>query len=781
MTSSPPGATPEPLDERFHVLVCLAGLAVFVVAAAETVRDGLTAPATAVITIVLIVVVARVPLILDRADGAGIEVGFDSSILMFLLCTHEAHEALTIWSVGVLATQLTSGKRPAAKAFNIGVGILAGALATGVLNLVRADDIGTPRELIAVALGATAYFLTDYVLSAIAVALQSGTPFWPLLVNGGTGFALMCFVPFDTLGYLGAVVYRDHPWWTQAILAIPLATLLVATRAVTRGRENARRLTVLFDASVRAQRYATRDEVLTGLVEDGRRLLKLKDVDVRATPPGDGEIGAEVQRDTECWIVARATDRARSTVAADEEALRALAAVASDAWSRIALNEEMLHVARHDPLTDLPNRGILIDRLNAALEAAHADGRGVALIFFDLDGFKPINDRFGHAAGDQVLIELARRIRDCLGEHDEVARVGGDEFAILVDGRGTAEPEPLWARTLEAIEGSVDVPGQQIHLSASAGVAYGGAGDSAESLLRRADLAMYEAKSAGSSDLVVYDDAIGRRRLGRLVLADDLRAAVAAGEIDVAYQPIVTVDDERIVGFEALARWQRDGHPVRPDVFIGVAEENGLIVPLGDVVLAKVAAHVGAMGSAIGTPAPTVTINVSPSQLLHPGFVASVEAAVAAADPFPLVLEITEREDVTLSTGVLEAMSTIAEMGVRFAVDDFGVGFSSMSYLTDLPVSFVKVDASLTAGIDTDERARTLLRSVAVMGQTLGLGVVVEGIERQSQLAALRADTTGLTAQGFLFHRPMPVDDLRRLLGLAAADVRQPRDRSRAR
>lgn len=769
MTSSPRGDASERLAERFHLLVCAAGLALFVAAAAETLRAGISEPVAAVITIALIVVVARVPLVIDRDDGAGIEVGFDSSILMFLLCTHDPTEALAIWAVGVLATQLTSSKRWAAKVFNIGVGILAGGLAAGVLDMARDDMVGAPRELIAVALGATAYFLTDYVLSAVAVGLQSGARFWPLLLNEGTLFAFACFVPFDTLGYLGAVVYRDHPWWTQAILAIPLATLLVATRAVTRGRENARRLTVLFDASVRAQRYATRDEVLAGLAEDGRRLLRLKDVAVRATPPGDGEVGAEVECDRECWVVARATDRARSTVAADEEALRALAVVASDAWSRIELNEEMVHVARHDPLTDLPNRGILVDKVNAAIRAARGDDRGIALIFFDLDGFKPINDRFGHAAGDQVLVELAERIRECLGEHDEVARVGGDEFAVLVDGRGPADPNPLWTRILKAIEAGVDVPGQQIHLSASAGVAYGGKGDTAESLLRRADLAMYEAKSAGSGDLVVYDEAIGRRRLGRLVLADDLRSAVARGGIDVVYQPIVAVDDQRIVGFEALARWQRDGQPVRPDVFIAVAEETGLIVALGDVVMAKVARDVGAMAPALGPDPPAVSINVSPSQLVHPGFVASVEAAVAAVGGVPLVLEITEREGITIGGGVLEAMSTIAGMGVRFAVDDFGVGFSSMSYLTDLPVSFVKVDASLTAGIDTDERGRTLLRSVAVMGQTLGLGVVVEGIERESQLATLRADTTALTAQGYLFHRPMPVSDLRSALGLPAA------------
>lgn len=769
MTPGPEPRPHETLARLFDLAVLGGGIALFAFVTALTVRDGSGMnPAAAVALVVLVVVVARVPLVIDSGDGGGIEVGFDSLILMFLLCTQDPHVALTVWSVGVLATQLTSSKRWRAKTFNIGLGILAGGLASAALDVARGDAVGTWRELAAVMLGAAVYFFADYLLSAVAVGLQSGTRLRTLLLDPGTLFAIGCFVPFDTLGYLGAVVYRDHPWWTQAILAIPLATLLVATRAVTRGRENARRLTVLFDASVRAQRQTTREAVLVGLAEDGRRLLRLKDVEIRSAPPGDGEIGAVVHADTETWIVARATDRARSTVAADEQALRALAAVASDAWSRIVLGEEMIHIARHDSLTDLPNRGILVDKVNEALDLARTDDREIALIFFDLDGFKPINDRFGHAAGDVVLVELARRIRTRLGESDEVARIGGDEFAVLVDGEGTAEPAALWARILDAIEEGVDLAGQQIHLTASAGVAYGGDGDTAESLLRRADLAMYEAKAARSRDLFTYDDAIGRRRLDRLVLAEDLGAAVAAGAIDVVYQPIVAVDDLRVVGFETLARWQRDQVPVRPDVFVPLAEESGLIVPLGDVVLSKVSADVAEMLPDGGTDPPTVTVNISAAQLVDPGFTTSVRAAVAAIAPYRLVLEITEREGLTPDRAVLEAMSAIVDMGVRFAVDDFGVGFSSISYLTDLPVDFVKVDASLTLAIDTDERARTLLRSVARMGQTLGLDVIVEGIERESQLAALRADSTDLLAQGYLFHRPMPAGELCRVLGSPA-------------
>jgi diguanylate cyclase (GGDEF)-like protein len=743
----------------FDVAVCAVGLAILAVTAVAVVESGLTDTLPALVGVPLIVTVARFPLVVDNRYG-GIEVGFDSSILMFLLCTLEPHDALMIWSMGVMVAQLTTGKRWTTKAFNIGVGILSGSLAVAVLALAGGGSIGTPRELAAVMLAALAYFATDYVMSAVSVAITSGTDVRRHLVQGGTLLAIACFVPFDTLGYLAAVVHRSTPGWTLVLLAVPLVTLLVATRAVTRGRENARRLTVLFDAAMRAQTLSTQAQVEAAVVDDARELLYLQRVSLRSTPPGRGEIGTVV-RDGEPpqWLVAKALERARSTVTADEQALKALAAVASDALGRLALTAEMVHVARHDPLTDLPNRGILLDRLTHALELARRRESRVALLFIDLDGFKPVNDRFGHAVGDAVLVELAERLRSCVREVDTVARLGGDEFAILFEEAEPLAVELAWERVLAAVQEGVAVAGHLLPVSASAGIAYGGSGDLAEDLLRKADLAMYDAKARGKARVVTYEDAIGRSRLERLVMVDDLRRAVSQAEIQVVYQPIVAAETGRIVGAEALARWSRDGTPVSPDLFIGIAEETGLIVDLGEVVLARVAEDAVALRGLIGDGF-VMAVNISARQLRDAEFVDRVASAVAVMDGVELTLEITERQGIDLDPVVLDAMHAISALGVRFAIDDFGVGFSSISYLQDLPVHVIKADASLSQAIDHEDRASALLRSVTLMGQALGLDVVIEGIEREGQLAVIRAYQQELCVQGFLLHRPVPLDEL---------------------
>jgi len=743
----------------FDMGVCCVGLALFAVTLAGVPRDGLSYTLPVLLGAPLILVVARFPMVVDNRDG-GIEVGFDSCILMFLLSTLDVQEALFVWSIGVLVTQLTTGKRWSSKAFNIGVGIIAGGVAAGVLVLVRGDSVGTPRELAAVMLAAVAYFSTDYVTSAVSVAINSGTGVRRHLMQRGTLLAVAAFVPFDTLGYLGAVVHRAGPAWTLILLAVPLATLLIATRAVTRGRENARRLTVLFAAAVRAQTLPDREAILAALTDDARELLHLKRVDLRSAPPSRFEIGAAVNDgDTTRWLVARAMERARSTIAADEEALHALAAVASDAFARLALTEETVHLARHDPLTDLPNRGILLDRLTHAQTLARRHGSRVALLFIDLDGFKPVNDRYGHAAGDAVLVGLSSRLQACVREADTVARLGGDEFAVLFEDADDVVVELVWERILSALQQGVAVTGQLLRLSASAGIAWGGVSDDAESLLRKADLAMYEAKARGKGAVVVYEDAIGRSRLDRLIMADDLRRAVAKREIEVAYQPIVATDTGRIVAAEALARWHHNGSPVSPELFIGIAEDSGLIVELGEVVLAKVAADAAALraqaGSSVG-----IAVNISARQLRSPGFVDSVAAAVTAMGGSELTLEITERQGIDLDPVVLDRMREISAMGVRFAIDDFGVGFSSISYLADLPVHVIKVDASLSQFIDADERSKALLRSVTLIGQSLGLEVVVEGIERETQLDVLREHTDAQFVQGYLLYRPMSLESL---------------------
>ncbi|RYU11446.1 putative bifunctional diguanylate cyclase/phosphodiesterase [Nocardioides iriomotensis] len=716
------------------------------------------------LTVPLIMVIARFPLVLDRADG-GIEVGFDSCVLMFLLCTVRPEESLVLWGLGVVATQLTNDKRTVIKFFNIGVGTLGGAAAALVFTGIGADE-GSWLEMVGVLVAATVYFSLDFLVSAVSVALEESAPIREQVLQRGTLIAVSCFVPFDSLGYLAAVVVRETDAFTLIPLAVPLVTLLIATRSVTRGTENARRLQVLFDAAVRAQTLSDTRQVVDALLEDARRLLRLtaSEVEVRSTPPTSHEIGAQLQdghRDR--WLVAPGKHRARSTTTADQQALEALVAVSSDAFARLRLTQDMTHLARHDLLTNLPNRGLLLDRVEHALQLSRRRGTRIALLFVDLDGFKPVNDRFGHAAGDAVLIDFAQRLTSCVRASDTVARLGGDEFAILLEDVRPIEVDSACERILTALSSGAHVAGHRLSLSASVGVAFGEPGDTSESLLRNADLAMYEAKARGKNQFVTYEGALGRTRLQRLELVESLRASVAAGELTLVYQPVVRASTGRITGVEALARWNSNGVDVPPDVFIKVAEESGLIVPLGDAILERAAKDAPALLEAAGGDL-TIAVNISAKQLREPDFVDRVRWTRDRMQGATLVLEITERDMIGDDLESIEAMAQIADLGVHFAIDDFGVGFSSIGYLQDMPVRIIKTDASFSDAIDRDERSCALLCSITMMGQALGLDVVIEGIERSSQLEHLRDHVHAPFAQGYLLHRPMSPDAVARVL-----------------
>ena len=745
----------------FDLGVFTLGLVLVFYATINVVQNGVVMSGWELLSIPLIVVIAKFPMVLDSGDG-GIEVGFDSSVLMYLLCTLGPNEALVIWSLGVLITQITSDKRSMVKLFNVGIGVLGGGFAAFAFSLVQPAGaaITDPITLLAVAVAAMAYFAADFVLSAVSVAVETRTSLGGHLVQRGTLVAIACFVPFDLLGYLGAVVRSATPWWTLILLGVPLATLLVATRSVTRGGENARRLAVLFDAAVRAQTLSDTRQVVDALVDDAQRLLRIRQIEVRATPPGAHEVGAQLrdgQRDR--WIVAPARHRARSTTTADQQALEAMVAVSSDAFARLRLTEDMTHLARHDLLTNLPNRGLLLDRVEHALQMSRRRSTRISLLFVDLDGFKPVNDRFGHAAGDAVLIDVAQRLSSCVRQSDTVARLGGDEFALLLEDVHPPEVSSACERILAALSRGAHVAGHHLALSASIGVAFGDSSETAESMLRNADLAMYEAKSRGKNQWVEYERAIGRSRLQRLELVESLRSSVAAGDLNLVYQPVVRASTGRITGVEALARWKSNGVDVPPDVFIRVAEETGLVVALGDVVLDKAARDAQAIMRAAGGDM-NVSVNISAKQLREPDFVTKIERALTTMDGAGLILEITERDGVGSDPASLEAMKTLAARGVPFAIDDFGIGFSSIGYLQDMPVQIIKTDLSFSEGIDRDERSCALLCSITMMGQALGLDVVVEGIERTSQLEHLREHVHAPYAQGYLMHRPMPLEQL---------------------
>jgi diguanylate cyclase (GGDEF)-like protein/PAS domain S-box-containing protein len=441
-----------------------------------------------------------------------------------------------------------------------------------------------------------------------------------------------------------------------------------------------------------------------------------------------------------------------------------------DISERKELQDQLVHEAYHDALTQLANRALFRERVSEALEH-RADTDDVAVLFLDLDGFKEVNDSLGHLAGDQLLVQVADRLRDSIRDGDIVARFGGDEFAVLIESPiGSPDAQTVASRIVESLHGPFRIDTRDIHVQASIGLAAAGLlaadGGGAEQLMRNADLAMYKAKSAGGSGFASYDPQMLSGLVDRLELEADLRLALERGELALHYQPTIDLSDSRVVGFEALVRWQ---HPTRglisPRDFIPIAEGTGLIVPLGRWVIAE-ACRQAVTWSAGGADHPIkMAVNVSVRQFDRCDLPAVV-GEVLAETGMPsgqLCLEMTESVLMTDTEENLAALVRLKALGVTLAIDDFGTGYSSLAYLRRFPVDTLKIDRTFVErlGEQTDDAA--LANTIVQLGQSLGMSTVAEGIEEYGQLAALR-DMGCTYAQGYYFSRPVPADEAGRLL-----------------
>jgi diguanylate cyclase (GGDEF)-like protein len=439
------------------------------------------------------------------------------------------------------------------------------------------------------------------------------------------------------------------------------------------------------------------------------------------------------------------------------------------------LKEQLRYQAYHDPLTDLPNRALFAEQVASRLRDRR-DDRVPVVLFLDLDDFKVVNDTLGHAAGDQLLVAVAERIRSTIREDDLAARLGGDEFAILVVDQPDLRHSLAVARRLIDLLGvSFPILGQETVVGVSVGIAMARAGqggaqpEDVDDILRHADVAMYTAKAAGKRRFAVFDPAMHASIVARHELSAELARSVARNELIVHYQPIVALDSGRTVGVEALVRWR---HPVRgltlPDEFITLAEENGTILALGRWVLAEACRTVVALRAAGAPERLMLSVNMSPLQLQRADIVDDIRDVLAETgfDPADLVLELTETAMFRDTTTTIVRLQAIRALGVRIAVDDFGTGYSSLGYLRRFPVDILKIARDFVVSGEDDPETWAFAHAIVALGQTLGLRIVAEGIEEAGQLERLRSLGCEF-GQGFLFARPVSAEHLARLLGVS--------------
>jgi diguanylate cyclase (GGDEF)-like protein len=418
---------------------------------------------------------------------------------------------------------------------------------------------------------------------------------------------------------------------------------------------------------------------------------------------------------------------------------------------------QLHHLAHHDPLTQLPNRRHLSARLASALTRAAAGGQRIALLFVDVDNFKSINDTLGHNFGDRVLQGIARRLQGAAGPSDLLARLGGDEFTVLIeDVRSVEEVESRAAAIVTTLQHPLTIDGRALSTSASVGASlYPDHADDAEGLLRAADVALFRAKELGRNRFALYKAALYDAAAQRFRLEQSLRKAVEAGDLMLMFQPQVALHTFEVVGLEALLRWRKpDGRIATATEFIHIAEKTGLIHELTDWVLRSATSTVAAW-RAQGWHKACVAINVSPPQFLESDFVGHVARAleVTGLPASALELELTETVFQTGAT-TIDSLRRLRELGVSIALDDFGIGYSSLTSLEQLPINRVKLDRMLVEGVDTNPRSAAIVRSIVALCHGLGLQVVAEGVERPAQLEFL-SHCGPLGVQGYLLAYPV--------------------------
>ncbi|MFC4149285.1 putative bifunctional diguanylate cyclase/phosphodiesterase [Micromonospora mangrovi] len=763
----------------------VAAFLLFVSHPPSSIRDGATLTALTFMIAVSVIVKTTV-----RIRSTTLAIAWVETAIVIGVAIAPASWVVLSTGVGVAAASAVLRLTAIKTAFGIGKNVLvagsAGATAA-LLGWQATASVGSALAELA-AIYAVAALLDD-LLAIPVIALASGTRIYRQFRSNLdlrlAGFAVRFVVAASTL-----LILRADP---RLLLAVPPLVLSLhlaySTRIRTRTEQQAwQRLARTTDAL----NVVDLDEVLTTAVTQAAELFSADEVEIelrgtermiRGTAAGPGYDGpaAEPSEVTGTVIPVALEGHDRSIdlgvlrlrftgpVALSEREQYTLRTFASalctavrnaQAYAELArIAEEHAYAARHDALTGLANRRHLLDEGSEQLGRRHADGV-TALVLIDLNHFKEVNDTLGHAAGDQVLIQVADRLRGAARPDDLVARLGGDEFAVLL--RGLPAPA-IAAHRAEALLGALheplDVDGMRISVEASGGIAIAPASGGMAELLRRADVAMYQAKRAGQR-ISTYAPTRDTADLGRLTLGGDLPRAVADHEFTVNFQPIVDLGTGQVTGAEALARWHHPTHGmIDPLRFLEAVERSGLLPAFAEAILDQALIAAGSWRAA-GHDLP-VSVNVSPRSLLDARFPGAVLARLRAHDlpPDRLVLELTETLTLSQLDVVDRVLSRLRDSGVRLALDDFGTGYSSLSLLSRIPVHELKVDRSFVTSMESSAEAAAVIRSTVDLGRSLDLAVVAEGVESEPQRRALW-ELGCASGQGHLFARPLPAGAL---------------------
>ncbi|MGO4469519.1 putative bifunctional diguanylate cyclase/phosphodiesterase, partial [Pseudoduganella sp. RAF53_2] len=472
------------------------------------------------------------------------------------------------------------------------------------------------------------------------------------------------------------------------------------------------------------------------------------------------------------WMVDDVTARREAADAVrrarDELEVRVLERTAELAGANTQLQAEIVerrqaearvhHMAYHDSLTGLPNRALLADRLDRAMLAAQRSERGLAVMFIDLDRFKTINDSLGHMTGDQLLKEVANRLCGAVRASDTVARLGGDEFVVLLPGiRNADESSHVAQKIIDSLAAPFPLEGRMLHISPSIGICmYPDDGEDVATLMRNADAAMYHAKASGRNNYQYFTQTMNLAAAQHFEMESSLRSALALGQFELHYQPIMDIATRRLATLEVLLRWRRPASGlVMPDQFISIIEENGLIVPVGEWVLRR-ACEQSMEWQRMGLQPVPLAINLSPRQFMHKGLVDSIRRILdeTGIDPALIEFEITETALMQHGEHTMDVLGQINAMGIRLSIDDFGTGYSSLAYLKRFPVRKIKIDRAFIKDLEESAEDRAIVAAITALSDSLQLSIVAEGVETEEQYELLRKQGCQY-AQGYLFSKPV--------------------------